>query len=193
VRTSCAAAPPPPTELPTPLAPERLSALAPAPSAHGRAGRTVTAVQLTLAYFVHQLDLRLLEAAGSEGNGGGFNLAGLDSGGLRAGWAQITLQGARFHGYSYVPGVTLTGVLAAHHVLRVGGRAAAHGTLRLGAHGAIAGTIGGHRVHVPAAPTARAATIVGTDAQASHVLGSRGSAARAGRRLAGALRRLLGL
>ncbi len=195
VRTSCAAAPPPPTELPTPLPPERLSALAPAPRAHGRAGRTVTAVQLTLADFVRQLEERLLEAAGREGGGGGgfLNLAGLDSGGLRAGWAQLTLHGVSFHGYSYVPGVTLTGVLAAHGVLRVGGRAAARGTLRLGAHGAITGTLGGHRVHVPAAPTARAATIVGTDAQASHVLGPRGSAARAGRRLAGALGRLLGL
>jgi pimeloyl-ACP methyl ester carboxylesterase len=185
VRSSCPAAPPPPVELPTPLPPERLAALAPAPGNHGRAGRTVTAVQLTLAYFEHQADLRLLEAGGESGGALASLLA--PTGGLRAGWAQLTLHGTSFHGYSYVPGVTLTGVLAAHHVLRVGGRAGAHGTLRLAANGSIAGTLGGHRVHVAATPTARAA-IVGTDAQASDVPGPRGSATRArARRLAGAL------
>ncbi len=185
----CPAGPPPPLESLAPLAPERLSDVPPARGNHGRAGRTLQAVVLTLADFSRQFALQLLEAAGGSGGFSALNLSSLDSGGLRAGWVQLTKGGLRFHGYSYVPGVTISGTLKTASVtLRVGGSAAARGTLHLGPHRALVGELGSRRVHLgPGGPTASAA-IVGSDAQASPALGLRGSVVSAvARRLASLL------
>ncbi len=185
----CPAGPPPPLESLAPLAPERLSDVPPAPGNHGRAGRTLQAVALTLADFSRQFVLQLLEAAGGAGGLSGVNPSSLDSGGLRAGWVQLAKGALRFHGYSYVPGVTISGTLEAGRIaLRVGGSAAARGTLHLGSHKGLVGELGGRRVHLgPGGPTASAA-IVGFDARTSPALGLRGSAVRtAARRLAGLL------
>jgi pimeloyl-ACP methyl ester carboxylesterase len=173
----CPSGPPVSFLRPTPLPPARLADVPPARGYHGRAGRTLRAVELTLADFSHQLSLQLLETAG--GAGGLSSLSSLSSGGLRAGWAQLTKRGLRFHGYAYVPGVTLSGTVKAESVvLRIGGSAATHGTLRLGARKALVGTLGTQRVHLPPGPTSTAA-IVDADAQASPDLGLGGSAARA--------------
>ncbi len=52
----CPAGPPTsPLLIPAPLAPARLSDVAPAPGYHGRAGRTLQAVELTIADFARQL------------------------------------------------------------------------------------------------------------------------------------------
>jgi pimeloyl-ACP methyl ester carboxylesterase len=181
----CPAGPPPPVESLAPLAPERLSDVPPAYGNHGRAGRTLQAVALTLADYSRQFVLQLLETVGSTGI---LNPSSFDSGGLRAGWVQLTRGALRFHGYSYVPGVTISGTLKAGSIaLRVGGSAAARGTLRLGSHRALVGELGGRRVHLNSGPTASAA-IVGSDAQTSPALGLRGSAlSAAARRLAGLL------
>ena len=173
----------------TPLPPERLSDVPPAHGNSRRAGRTLQAVELTLADFARQFALQLLETSSGAGGSSGIVSSSLDTGGLRAGWAQLTKGGLRFHGYSYVPGVTISGKIKAESVtLRIGGSAAAHGTLRLGPHKALVGELGGRRVHLNrSSPTATAA-IVGSDAQASLALGLRGSAVRAAaRRLAGLL------
>jgi pimeloyl-ACP methyl ester carboxylesterase len=144
----CPAGPPVSFLRPTPLAPRRLADVSPAHGYHGRAGRTLHAVQLTLADFARQLELKALEALSSAG---GSNLPTLRSGGLRAGWAAFNAKAIHLHGYSYVPGVTLTGTIASEHVsLRVSGSAAAHGILRLGAHRALVGALGSHRVHLAA-------------------------------------------
>jgi pimeloyl-ACP methyl ester carboxylesterase len=184
----CPAGPPSPLARPTPLPPERLADVSPARGYHGRAGRTLQAVKLTLADFSRELLLALLETASSSDT---LSLSSLSSGGLHAGWAQVTKGGVRFHGYSYVPGVTVSGTVKAESaVLRVGGPAAAQGTLQLGARKALVGTLGGQHVHIRPAPTASAA-IVGADAQESPDLGLGGSAARAAvRELAGFLGRL---
>jgi pimeloyl-ACP methyl ester carboxylesterase len=185
----CPVGPPPPLESLAPLAPERLSDVPPAPGNHGRAGRTLQAVALTLADFARQFVLQLLETAGGSGGTLGLSLSSLDSGGLRAGWAQLTKGGLRFHGYSYVPGVTISGTVKAEKVtLRVGGSAAARGTLRLGPHKALVGELAGQRVHLNSGGATASAAIVGADAQASLALGLRGSAVSAAvRRLAGLL------
>jgi pimeloyl-ACP methyl ester carboxylesterase len=186
----CPAGPPPLSFLrPTPLPPRRLSDLSPAHGYHGRTGRTLQAVKLTIADFARQLTLQLLETSGA--TSGIIASASLRSGGLRAGWAQLTKGGLRLHGYSYVPGVTLTGTIKTERVsLRVGGSAAAHGTLSLGPDRALVGELGGQRVRIPASPMASAA-IVGGNAQASPDLGSGGSAAGAAvDELAGLLGRL---
>ena len=181
-------APGPPTSpllMPTPLAPARLAEVAPAHGYHGRAGRTLRAVALTIADFDRQLTIQLLAASGSA------NVASLSSGGLRAGWAKLSKGGLSFHGYSYVPGVTVSGTVKTGKVtLHVGGSAAAHGTLRLGPHKALVGELGGERVSTGASPTATAA-IVGSDAQTSTLFALRGAAVRAAaHRLAGLLGRL---
>ncbi len=179
-------APGPPT-LPllqlTPLAPARLADVAPTHGYRGRAGRTLQAVGLTIADFDRQLTVRLLAASRSA------NLTSLSSGGLRAGWAELSRNGLSFHGYSYVPGVTVSGTVKAEKLtLRIGGRAAARGTLHLGPHKALVGELGGRRVHLnPTNPTATAA-IVGADAQTSTLFALRGSGVRAAaHRLAGLL------
>ena len=169
---------------PTPLAPARLADVAPAHGYHGRAGRTLQAVALTIADFDRQVTIALL-AAGRQS----ASLTSLSSGGLRAGWAVLSKNGISFHDYSYVRGVTVSGTVKAEKsTLRIGGRAAAHGTLRLGRHRALVGELGGGRVHLnPASPTATAA-IVGSDAQTSTLFAFRGAAVRAAaHRLAGLL------
>jgi pimeloyl-ACP methyl ester carboxylesterase len=148
---------PPQLLLPTPLPPREL---AEAPLAHGdrgAAGHTAGAVVLTLADFDRQMALALLEHLGE-------NLLGqpVRTGGLRAGWGGSDRRGLALHGYSYVPGVTLTGsVTAGGATLRIGGSAAVHGTIEIDAHGTIAGTLAGQRVHVtaPKASELRASAI----------------------------------
>ena len=101
--------------------------------------------------FGRHVTLATLEQAG-----GISLLAGLSSvrvGGLRAGWGGTVGQALVLHGYSYVPGVTVSGRLSpAGGVLRVGGSAAVHGVLRIGAHGALTGDLGGQRVHIALPP-----------------------------------------
>ena len=60
----CPAGPPiSPLLIPTPLAPARLADVSPAHGYHGRAGRTLDAVGLTIADFARQLTIQLLAAA----------------------------------------------------------------------------------------------------------------------------------
>ncbi len=177
-----AGSPTSPLLIPTPLAPARLADVAPAHGSHGRAGRTLDAVGLTIADFDRQLDIQLLAASSSA------NPTSLSSGGLRAGWARLTKNELSFHGYSYVPGVTVSGTVEAEKIaLRISGGAAAHGTLHLGRHKALVGELGGERVTTGTSPTATAA-IVGSDAQTSTLFALRGSGVRAAaHRLAGLL------
>ncbi len=177
--------PGPPTSpllIPTPLAPARLADVTPAHDSHGHAGRTLQAVALTIADFDRQLTVQLLAASSAA------NLTSLSSGGLRAGWGRLSKSGLSFHGYSYVPGVSISGTVGSEKVtLSVSGAAAACGTLRLGPHKALVGELGGERVSTGTSPTATAA-IVGSDAQTSTLFALRGSAVRAAaHRLAGLL------
>lgn len=151
----CAPSPPSALLRPTPLAPTRLSQVASAHGYSGRPGRTLQAVKLTVADFARQLLPTLLQALGS-GNPLG---ASLRVGGLRNGWAQLSSGALRFHDYTYVPGVDISGTLQAERAaLHVGGSAAAHGTLRLGPHHALVGVIGGRHVRIaPAEARAGAA------------------------------------
>jgi pimeloyl-ACP methyl ester carboxylesterase len=140
-----ATAPPPIIRLP-PLPPPRLADVPPTKGYHGRPGRTLHAVALTLGDFARQSLLQLLEGLGS---GSLFKSPSLRGGGLRAGFYRFAGNAILFHGYSYVPGVTISGKVAPKRVdLRVGGSAAAHGTLRLGSHEALVGTLGAQHVRI---------------------------------------------
>jgi pimeloyl-ACP methyl ester carboxylesterase len=187
----CPAFAPPAILHPPPLPPRRLADVPAAKGYRGTVGRTLTAVGLTLADFVRQFTIKLLESLGS---GSPSSLGSLRSGGLRAGWVQLREGKLVFHGYSYVPGVTITGAIeSGKAILRVGGSAAAPGILRLNSHRGLTGTLGGHSVRLPAGAGV-AGAIVSSDAQASLHLGRGGSAARAARahlrELAGLLGRL---
>jgi pimeloyl-ACP methyl ester carboxylesterase len=141
----CAAAPPLPLLLPTPLPPKRLADVAPAPGSRGKPGRTLAAVALTLGDFDRLLELQVLAQLGSGGQG----TTSLDVGGLRAGWAGLAAGKLVLHGYSYVPGVTVSGEITQEKIaLSVGGAAAAHGILRLGAHRTLTGVLGGQAVRL---------------------------------------------
>jgi pimeloyl-ACP methyl ester carboxylesterase len=155
----CANTPPPPILSLTPLAPTRLASLAPARGSHGLPGRTLRAVVLTLGDFDRQLTLQLLAQLKSGKLGSSLSLR---TGGLRAGWASLSGKDLTFRGYSYVPGVTISGRLTARGVeLGIGGTTAAHGTLRLGADKSLKGRLGGERVQIagvePQAPSAQIA------------------------------------
>jgi pimeloyl-ACP methyl ester carboxylesterase len=145
---------PPRLLLPTPLPPRALRSVPLAPDGHGRVARTLDAVLLTLGDFERQVTLALLERAG------GISLfealQSVSIGGLRAGWGETLEQGLALHGYSYVPGVTLSGRSPSSVItVKVGGRAAAHGRIRIGARGALTGELGGKPVSLTPRSSAR--------------------------------------
>jgi pimeloyl-ACP methyl ester carboxylesterase len=156
---ACTPTPPPFLLRPAPLPPARLTDIAPARGNRGRPGRTLAAVLLTLADFDRQLELQALGQFGSSSVGAPTSL---NVGGLRSGWAEFTARRIVLHQYSYVPGVTLSGVITASTTsFSVAGRAAAHGRLRIGTRGTLTGFLDGNRVSVsaqgPSANGARAA------------------------------------
>jgi len=181
---ACAPAPTPAILRPAPLPPLRLDQVSPARGYRGAPGRTLHAVALTLSDLIRRFALALTLGGASEG--GALELR---IGGLRAGWAELTTRGVRLHGYSYMPGVTVSGRLGVEtEDLTVGGGAGAHGSLRGMPHQSLTGMLGGHHVTLPAISLTSAAIVVG-DAQESSHLGASDSVAR---RAIGVLARLLG-
>ncbi len=185
----CAAEPTPAALRPPPLPPARLALVPPRRGYSGRSGRTLEAIALSLADLGRQLALQL-GLSSSESLAG--LLASLRTGGLRAGWAQYAGSSLTLHGYSYVPGVSISGSIAAGRAsLTVAGSAAAHGSLGLGAHGALVGVLEGRRVNLPANAVASAAIVAG-NVEASSPSGYVGPARRyVARELAGLLPGLL--
>jgi pimeloyl-ACP methyl ester carboxylesterase len=122
-----------------------------------RAGRTLGAVVLTLGDTTDEIVAQVGAGAG----------AARAFGGLRAGSARLERgRGVRLRGYAYVPGVTLTGLLATRakrFTLTVGGKAAMHGRLTFSAKG-VTGTLGGKPVHVAAKALGTSATAAAADA-----------------------------
>jgi pimeloyl-ACP methyl ester carboxylesterase len=145
----CPATPIPPLLRPSPLPPARLVDVVPAAGTRGRPGRTLHAVVLTLADLQRELELKLLPLLAS---GLVTHLTSLRVGGLRAGWGESAPEALILRGYSYVPGVSVSGRLTAGKAtLRVGGPAAAGGTLGLGARETLSGVLGGVAVQISAA------------------------------------------
>ena len=145
----CRPGPPVPFLRPIALAPSALAGVSPMKGYHGRPGRTLRAVLLTLNYFARNIVIRLgerLEAGDLSG------LLSLRTGGLRSGWASVSKSTLGFHDYSYVPGVTLSGFVRRDRAdLRIGGRAASAGRLELGSRGELVGVLGSSPVRLPAA------------------------------------------
>ncbi|HTA14542.1 MAG TPA: alpha/beta fold hydrolase [Solirubrobacteraceae bacterium] len=151
---------PPALLLPTPLPPRKLADVPPERGERGTTGRTVGAVLLTLADFERQIELALLEHSGESL----LESPSVSTGGLRAGWGATAHGRLVLHGYSYVPGVTVSGDLSSSGAtLRIGGSAAVHGTIRIDARGLLSGELAGMRVHAGAIR----ATKLGASATAS--------------------------
>jgi len=182
---TCAPAPPPPELVPAALPPPRLSDVPPVPHYKGLTGRALRAVGLTLQDFDRQLVLQLT----LDGSLESLTALKLNFGGLHAGWAQYANGALVLHGYSYVPGVTISGsIRAGSEDLRVGGSSGAHGVLDGEPRKALSGTLdGGHVVLSPS--LIATAAIVGEDALESTHHGAGGTAAGS---VARQLDRLLG-
>jgi pimeloyl-ACP methyl ester carboxylesterase len=142
---ACRPARPEPLLRPTPVPPRELAKVPVASGNHGRPGRTLEAVMLTLSDLRRQisyLDLARLSSSGLEGAGT------LDIGGLHAGWAGVSGGTVRLHRYSYVPGVVVSGELTSDlSDLTVSGASAAGGRLTRNSAGALTGVLEGTRLH----------------------------------------------
>lgn len=176
----CRATPTPTLLRPPPLPPRRLTAVTAEHGYSGPPGRALHAVALTLSDLSRHLLLQLLE----ESSESLLSLPTIRVGGLRAGWAQFAGTTISLYGYTYIPGIALTGTLKHGAVdLRVAGAKTLSGTLRSGSHGELVGTLGGHHVVLPADSRATAA-IVAFNAPVRPLSGPGGAGIRTG---AGAL------
>jgi pimeloyl-ACP methyl ester carboxylesterase len=139
---------PPFMSLPTPLPPSSLADVPVARGSHGRAGRTLEATLLTVGDFARQALLALLEEP--ERTSILEGLPSVSVGGLLAGRGGGTFdQTLELQGYSYIPGVTVSGKLSyTGDVLRVSGSAAEPGTIQISPHGGLTGVVGGQHVHI---------------------------------------------
>ncbi|HKR98665.1 MAG TPA: alpha/beta hydrolase [Candidatus Dormibacteraeota bacterium] len=125
---------------PSPVPPRSLNKVPRIGGLQARPGRTLVAVRLTLAdMFERALD-------GLLNSSDGFTIAPV--GGLRAGWFEGGERGLRLHGYSWVPGVTVTGRVPfkGKAKLKIGGHSAARGTLTIDARGRISGRLGSQKI-----------------------------------------------
>ncbi|MHB8491699.1 MAG: alpha/beta hydrolase [Solirubrobacteraceae bacterium] len=132
---------------PTPIPPPSLAHVRPTPGLAGRPGRTLTAALDTIIDFSRLVIAATLQAQQALPSGSRI-------GGLRGGFAQISASSLLLVGFSFVPGVTLSGTLpiVGGHLelrpLRVGGTAAARGTVVVGAGRTVSGELGGRRFTV---------------------------------------------
>jgi hypothetical protein len=133
---------------PDPIAPRSLARLTPVSGHRGVVGRTLTAVYATVSDVDEALNVARFSSADSARVGG-----------LRAGYARDRYRRIGLHGYSYVPGVRLSGRLDGarnqHGTLRISGSAGANGRLVLHRDGSLSGRLRGHRVRVSEAAAAR--------------------------------------
>ena len=130
---------------PYPVPPARFADLPPARGFDGRTGRTLTAVARTIEDIDPSLQLA------PDPGGTTVRSTGLRGGRVIARFSSRAVR-VSLRGFSYVPGVTVTGGLRsgplgpAGTTLRIGGPAAARGTLALAPGGELRGTLGGRPV-----------------------------------------------
>jgi len=129
---------------PTPVAPTRLSRVRAPHALSGRPGRTLVAALDAIVDLSRQVVGATLQADAALPSGASF-------GGLRGGYATLASGAVVLHGFSFVPGVDLSGRLAvngqgvAPAVLRVSGSQASGGSVHLSDDlRRASGTLGGH-------------------------------------------------
>jgi pimeloyl-ACP methyl ester carboxylesterase len=127
-----------------PIAPRSLAHVPPARGHRGVVGRTLTAVYATIGDLDESFNVAVYSNRGFA-----------QVGGLRAGYAHDDYPRTTLHGFSYVPGVRVSGRLVGvshqHGRLRIGGRSAARGHLVLHRNGSLSGRLRAHHVRVSGA------------------------------------------
>jgi pimeloyl-ACP methyl ester carboxylesterase len=132
---------------PTPVTPTTLADVKPVPGLAGKPGRTLTAVLDTLVDLERQVIGATLQAEQELPSGSSF-------GGLHGGYARLSKSEVRLSGFTFVPGVQLSGTLPAaggrlHTIdVRITGSAAAGGTVVLASGARATGTLGGRRFDI---------------------------------------------
>ena len=163
--TQCTNTAIPATLQPAPLPPVSVTHLRAADGTSGLPGKTLTAVLETLS--------QALDTGVDDFLGGSSLSATVRFGGLRAGWAAFSLHGLQLHGYSYVPGVRVSGGFATHaatYTLTISGSRAAHGTLVYDTRSKrVSGTLGG--VFVSSSTKHFSGKIAAAHASAAHAAG----------------------
>ena len=135
---------------PTPITPTSLASVQPVPGLGGNRGRTLTAVLDTLLDLERQVIGATLQVNQELPSGSSF-------GGLHGGYARLSSSSVRLTGFTFVPGVALSGTLPSssgklHTItLRISGPAAAHGTVAIAAGQRASGTLGGRSFDVSTA------------------------------------------
>jgi pimeloyl-ACP methyl ester carboxylesterase len=150
ITTTCAPRVTPSYLHPATLAPNSVAALKPLDGEPGAAGRTARAFELTLGWSSRELSESLFETLiGSYNPSYASGLGGLHGGYAKLSTNTTTLKSSvRFHNFTYVPGVTLTGSLTnGVGRLQVGGKRAAAGTLVATSFNDFSGRLGGVAVH----------------------------------------------
>jgi pimeloyl-ACP methyl ester carboxylesterase len=143
---------------PTPVTPERLSAVRPPSGLAGRPGRTLVAALDAIIDLDRQLIGATIQADRELPSGSSF-------GGLRGGYARLTHSALVLRRFSLVPGVALTGSFPIRSgqiqagTISVSGSQAAPGSVRVGTgFKRASGTLGGRRFSL-AVPRARLARV----------------------------------
>jgi len=127
---------------PTPVTPTKLSSISPPAVLAGRPGQTLTATLDTILDLERQVAAATLQADAELPAGSSF-------GGLRGGYARLGSSAVVLDGFSFVPGVELSGSFPVRFgelqagTLRVGGSRAAPGTIRLTLGRTASGRLGG--------------------------------------------------
>jgi hypothetical protein len=147
----CAQTAPEPLFRAAPLPPGDLQAVPDAAGNRGRSGRTLEAVALSLTDLSRQFAYQALDEVQAS------SFTSLSVGGLYAGWAELKTGTLYLHGYVYVPGVRISGTVAAGRIrLTVAGTSAAAGTITSGPSNMLAGVLEGRRLQ----PIASSAAMV---------------------------------
>lgn len=151
---------------PTPITPRRLSFIHPPAALPGKPGQTLVATLETILDLNREAIGATLQAAAQLPVGASF-------GGLHGGYARLEASSVRLHGFSFVPGVAVSGRFPVKSgrlqpaTVRVSGASAAAGSVRIGNGNRASGTLGGRRFNVDIARVklARAArAAAGTEA-----------------------------
>ncbi len=132
---------------PTPVTPTELSSIHPPVVLGGRPGQTLTATLDTILDLERQVTAATLQADAELPAGSSF-------GGLRGGYARLESSAVVLDGFSFVPGVELSGSFPIRFgelqpgTLRIGGSRAASGTIRVKLGETASGRLGGRSFDV---------------------------------------------
>jgi len=146
---------------PAPAQPVSAAADSPPPGAHGPAGHTAAAVELSLQWSAREFAESLFETLiGSYNPSFNKGLGGIYGGYVKETTARSSQKvTVRFHQFSYIPGVELTGTVASGiGTLHISGPDAVAGTLTTTRANHFSGTLGGHHVHFAISGSASALT-----------------------------------